>query len=106
MKLAGGGGKQRVSTAGGVWPQWRGDGKELFYHSPNAKIMAALVTGGTSLTVGAPVALFEFRRDISSDDSSYSVDRDGHRFLLTVLVEAETSSPLTVIVNWMAGVKK
>ena len=98
--------KQRASTGGGVWPYWRGDGKELYYHAPDGKIMAVPVTDGASLTFGAPVALFEFRSGGLPEQPYYSVDRDGQTFLLNAIVEAETNSPLTVVVNWMAGVKK
>ncbi len=101
-----GGGKQRVSTGGGLWPQWWGDGKELYYRTPDHKLMAASVSGGTSLAMGAPAALFEFRSGGLADEPYYSVDRDGQRFLLNAIVETETNSPLTVVVNWMAGVKK
>jgi serine/threonine protein kinase/Tol biopolymer transport system component len=101
-----GGDKQRVSTGGGSCPYWRGDGKELYYHAPDGKVMAAAVMGEESLAVGAPVALFEFRSGRLLDQPYYSVDRDGQRFLLNTIVESETNSPLTVIVNWMAAMKK
>ena len=101
-----GGDKQRVSNGGGVWPQWRGDGKELYYHSIfDGRLMATPVTDGTSLAVGTPVALFSFRTGDLADQQYYSVDRDGQRFLLNTIVESETYSPLTVLVNWMAGLK-
>ncbi len=106
QSFPGGGDKQRVSTGGGVWPYWRGDGKELYYRALDDKLMAASVSGQTSLAVGAPVALFEFRSGGLPDQPYYSVDRDGQRFLLNAIVEAETNSPLTVQVNWTAGLKK
>jgi hypothetical protein len=56
--------------------------------------------------VGTPVALFEFRTGDLPDQQYYSVDRDGQRFLLSTIVESETNSPLTVMVNWMVGLKK
>jgi eukaryotic-like serine/threonine-protein kinase len=104
--FTGGGGKQRVSTGGGIGPHWRGDGKELYYHATDGKLMAALVTGGTSLAVGAPVALFEFRAGGNLIVPYYSVTSDGQRFLLSTIVETETNTPLTVVVNWTVGVKK
>lgn len=51
--------KRRISNNGGVCLQWRGDGRELYYHALDNKLMAASVTGGTSLAVGAPVAIVE-----------------------------------------------
>ena len=49
----------QVSTAGGIYPRWRPDGKELYYIGPNGEMMAAPITAtGTTLEPGAPVALF------------------------------------------------
>jgi hypothetical protein len=36
----------------------------------------------------------------------YDVTRDGQKFLLNTIVETEPNAPLTVMVNWAAGVKK
>ena len=33
-----------VSTAGGLQPKWRNDGKELYYRAPDGKLMAVDVT--------------------------------------------------------------
>ncbi|MGH9579764.1 MAG: TolB family protein, partial [Terriglobales bacterium] len=101
-----GGGKRQISTGGGIGPHWRGDGKELYYHAPDGKLMAAPVTSGTSLEVGRPVALFEFRAGSNLITPYYSVTKDGQRFLLSTIVETEAAAPLTVVVNWMAGVKR
>jgi len=106
QSFPGGGGKQRISTGGGVWPCWRGDGKELYYRALDDKLMAAPVTGQASLSVGPPVTLFEFRSGGLPDQPYFSMDHDGQRFLLNAIVETETNSPLTVVVNWMAGMKK
>src|SRR5262249_28014375 len=63
QRFPSGGAKQRVSTGSGVWPYWRRDGKELYYQSLDGKIMAASMTGGKGVAVGAPVTLFEFRSE-------------------------------------------
>ena len=36
-------GKQRVSIRGGLEPQWRADGKELFYLSTDRNLMSVAV---------------------------------------------------------------
>jgi hypothetical protein len=38
--------------------------------------------------------------------AQYDVMRDGQRFLLNVPVEDAPTSPLTVVINWTAGLKK
>ena len=37
-------GQWQVSTAGGIYPRWRPDGKELYYIGPNGEMMAAPIT--------------------------------------------------------------
>ncbi|MBI4465798.1 MAG: PD40 domain-containing protein, partial [Acidobacteria bacterium] len=105
------GAKRQVSTNGGVQPRWRRDGKELFYIALDSKLMAVAVRGGESLEFGAPAALFTattlggvgrapmFRQQ-------YDVTADGQRFLLNVPVSGAASPTLTVVTNWLAGVKK
>jgi len=34
-----------ISTAGGAWPRWRRDGKEIFYVDLNRRVVAAEVDG-------------------------------------------------------------
>jgi hypothetical protein len=107
QSFPGGGGKRQVSTGGGNCPRWRGDGRELFYYAGDGKLMAALVRSGESFEVGAPVSLFEFRAgSFVLNNSPYAVTADGQRFLINAVVETESNAPLTVVVNWAAGVKK
>ena len=47
-------GKWQVSNAGGDQPKWRSDGKELFYLTPDSKIMAVPVTTGANFDAGTP----------------------------------------------------
>jgi serine/threonine protein kinase/Tol biopolymer transport system component len=101
-----GGSKRQVSTDGGIGPHWRGDGKELFYHASDGKLMAVAVKGGASFEASAPVPLFEFRAGGGVLAPYYAVTRDGQRFLLSMLGETEPNAPLTVVVNWTAEVKR
>jgi Tol biopolymer transport system component len=39
------GGKWQVSTAGGTFPRWRNDGRELYYLAPDNRLMTASVNG-------------------------------------------------------------
>ncbi len=56
------GGQWQVSTAGGIVPVWRPDGKELYYLNPAGAMMAAPITvTGATLEPGAPVVLFPTR---------------------------------------------
>lgn len=101
-----GGGKRQVSRGGGIGPHWRGDGKELFYHAPDGKLMAVAVKGGASFEAGPPVALFDFRPGGNLLAAYYSVTADGQKFLLSTIVETEATAPLTVVLNWTDNLKR
>lgn len=102
-------GKWQVSNAGGQEPRWRRDGKELFYLSADAKMMAVAVKIGTNFESGAPVALFLTRRRTSvsaSDVFSYDVSADGQRFLINTKMNEGTAAPLSVLLNWASKMEK
>jgi len=46
--------RRQVSSGGGRQPRWRGDGRELFYVSPDRKIMSTEVRPGPVLRGGRP----------------------------------------------------
>jgi serine/threonine protein kinase len=103
------GGQWQVSTAGGIYPRWRSDGKELYYLAPSGAMMAAPITvTGSTIAPGAPVALFPTRTFGSGTDSlqgrQYDVTRDGRFLINTVLDEA--SAPITLLQNWHPEAKK
>jgi Tol biopolymer transport system component len=93
-----------VSTAGGIHPMWEIDGKEIYYLSPEGKLMAAPIqVQGTTLEAGAPVALFQTHIVLGGVDSGlgrqYDVSRDRH-FLINTVVDDAASSPITLLQNW------
>jgi len=103
------GGKWQVSTGGGDQPQWRRDGRELFYIAPDKKLMAVQITAGASFESGAPVALFTTRvpaTGLTDDRNHYVTAPDGQRFLVNNLVEEGTTQPITLVLNWAAGLKR
>jgi eukaryotic-like serine/threonine-protein kinase len=107
QSFPGGGGKQQVSTGGGSYPRWRQDGRELFYYAGDGKLMAVSVRSGESFEVGESAPLFEFRAGtLLTNLAPYVVTADGQRFLISAVVDTEPNAPLTVVVNWAAGLKK
>jgi serine/threonine protein kinase/Tol biopolymer transport system component len=102
-------GQTQISIAGGVQPEWRQDGKELFYLSADGKLTAVPVTtDGPTFTVGAPRVLFdvEVPEPIAPYPSDYAVTADGQRFFVNTVVDQPTRPALTVVVNWAAESKK
>ena len=103
------GGKTQVSINGGAQPQWRRDGKELFYLALDRKLMAVEVDGaGPMFVVGVPKPLFEAHVSavFPSGTTYYNVTGDGQRFLVNTLVGESAPVPFTIVMNWTAGLKK
>jgi eukaryotic-like serine/threonine-protein kinase len=98
-------GKVRISTTGGILPEWGADGRELFYVSADSMLVSVSLKPGTrSLVPSAPHTLFPLLV-IDTDVSPYDVARDGQRFLVLETAEG-TARPLTIIANWPALMKK
>jgi eukaryotic-like serine/threonine-protein kinase len=92
----------QISSGGGTKPQWRRDGKELYYVSADYQLMAVPLRAGQGLEPGASRALFELRRlqPAPSWPTPYAVSADGRRFLVGAVVDEGGSSPITVVLNW------
>jgi serine/threonine protein kinase/Tol biopolymer transport system component len=98
----GAGEKKRISPSGGRAPRWSRDGKELFYAAPDDSIVAVPVTSGASVQAGPGTPLFRLETGIRNFD----VSPDGSRFLVTTPLEKSPESPIRVILNWQAALKK
>jgi len=95
-----------VSTTGGYEPRWRADGRGLYYLSLDQRLMAVGVGPGPSF--GAPTQLFPVRvaGGVSSNRTHYVPSRDGKRFLINTPTGDAVIVPITVVLNWTAGLKK
>jgi Tol biopolymer transport system component len=98
--------KRQISTNGGSQPQWRRDGKELYYLAPDGKLMAVNMTAGAEIDSGTPRELFDTELTLSPLQDQYRVTPDGQRFLVLKPISEATPTPITVVVNWTARLKK
>jgi Tol biopolymer transport system component len=99
-----GSGKWRVSSAGGAFPIWRGDGRELFYLAPDRTITAAGVSGsGSQFEVSTVQPLFKITPP-SQPGYVYAVSNDGQRFL--AIVDVSPAAPITVALDWQELLRK
>jgi Tol biopolymer transport system component len=100
------GDKRQVSVGGGGQPQWRLDQRELFYLSADRAVTAVEVDTSSGIAFGTPRSLF--RASVAGNPADardlYAATADGSRFLLTGPAEETTDRPITVIVDWAAGV--
>ena len=100
------GGKWQISTTGGAQPHWRRDGKEVFYMAPDRKLMAVDVKLGAAFETSAPKTLFQTQVVRPEAPNRYVVTEDGQRFLVNSSLEEVSQTPITVILNWNAQLKK
>jgi serine/threonine protein kinase len=101
------GDKVRISAGGGTHPRWRRDGKELFYFAPDRRIMAVVVKTGDTFEAGKPQVLFEARDAVVYYSRyPYAVTPDGQRFLINTSVGEAVDAPITVVLNWTAGLRR
>jgi DNA-binding winged helix-turn-helix (wHTH) protein/Tol biopolymer transport system component len=105
QRFPGLGDKRIVSIGGGVEPMWRGDGKELFYLSPDHSIVSVSFTPANPPVIGRPAPLFRAPVNISTTRNHYAVGRDGQKFLVNVEDQSSYLSPITVMVNWIDGLE-
>jgi eukaryotic-like serine/threonine-protein kinase len=94
----------QVSTAGGTFPMWGPDGRELYYLNPAGEMMAApIVVTEASLEPGAPAVLFAARIYGGGEDlqqgRQYDVAPAG-QFLINLELEDDAGAPITLIQNW------
>jgi Tol biopolymer transport system component len=103
------GGKWMISKGGGQQPHWRGDGKELFYRvggGAGATLMAVDITLAPAFKAGIPKMLFQS----PVGNTTWDVTADGQKFVRAVQPTAAASGappePITVVLNWAAGLKR
>ena len=102
-------GQTPISLSGGMQPEWRRDGKELYYVSTDGTLMAVPVTtDAPTFTTGTPQSLFTVDVPEPSPPypTDYAVTADGRRFLVNTVADSPTRPALTVILNWTAEVRK
>ena len=95
-----------VSTAGGMQPRWRGDGRELYYVQADGSLMYVTVTPGERFDATAPRALFKtaIPTMLNPYRADYVPAASGQRFLMKVPVP-ERAPSITVVLDWPALLK-
>jgi len=98
------GAKWLVSTGGGQMPRWGRDGKELYFLTPDWKVMAVDVTTSPVFKAGTPKLLFQAPPQAQRTLGDYTLD--GQRFLF-VKPAAQGSLPaFNIVLNWPSLLKR
>ena len=100
-------GKWQISTRGGGQVRWNRNGRELFYISPDGRLMAApmrFTPDGNAIEPSTPQPLFRWVGiDLGRQGTAlapYAVSKDGQRFLFATTSVQSNTFPLTMILNW------
>jgi serine/threonine protein kinase/WD40 repeat protein len=100
------GAQTQISTGGGSFPAWSGDGKQLFYLAGTRQLMAVAIKAGSRIEAGIPEFLFEVPFATTSGNSSrFDVAKDG-RFLIPVDATSSALPSIVVVGNWTAGLRR
>jgi eukaryotic-like serine/threonine-protein kinase len=95
-----------ISRDGGRAARWRGDGKELFFLTPDGMLMAAAFDSSKGLLATVPQPLFQTHIVFAGNNHPFAVTSDGNRFLIPVILNPAGAAPITVVLNWSARLSK
>ncbi|MGI8783130.1 MAG: protein kinase domain-containing protein [Acidobacteriota bacterium] len=95
-------GKWQVSTAGGTDPQWRRDGRELFFLDGRRMMAVDLKSDSSGFHAEIPRSLFDITAPYLAVRNRYVVRADGQRFLFVMPASERSYSSITVVLNWAA----
>jgi eukaryotic-like serine/threonine-protein kinase len=99
--------KLQVSTVGGSMPNWRADGRELYFRGPEQTLMAVPIQLGPSPEIGTPVKLFRMPIfDVGFTQSRYAASKDGSRFLVVSPMTVVRDEGFSVVTNFTADIRR
>jgi Tol biopolymer transport system component len=91
----------QVSGRNGREPQWRADGRELYFHGHERQLEAAPIDlSVTPPRIGTPQPLFELKFRGWDTRYHFVPSPDGQWFILNSPVEGSHPVPVTVVMNW------
>jgi Tol biopolymer transport system component len=96
------GGKWQISTDGGNRPRWSRDDSEMFFQSPDDKLMVVDVKLQPAFTASVPRLLVDPKiRQLNG--MQYAISPDGKRILVNRAIEQPVVTPITLVQNWTEG---
>ena len=104
------GGRWQVSTLGGRTPLWSRDGQELFYLTPEAKLMGVRVERGPVWRSSTPTQVLQGQYDYGAPGTgrTFDIAPDGRRFLMIKQAGVDEAAPQNIVVaqNWTEELKR
>jgi hypothetical protein len=105
------GGRWQISTLGGRFPVWAPNGRELYYHGPDGRMMAvAIQATGSAFTADKPRLWGPAIFSRTGAFSSFDIARDGQRFLgfasTNIAPEDKSGVKVAVLLNFFDELKR
>jgi Tol biopolymer transport system component len=99
--------KWQISTHGGDDPHWSGDGRQIYYLSPDQHMMSVPITLSPKFDPGVPVSLFVAKILFPGQQRThYEVTDDGQTFVMFSPTSTRSLPTTTVVVNFLAEKKQ
>jgi Tol biopolymer transport system component len=94
--------KWQISSNGGKYPRWRGNGSDIVYLAPDGKLMSSAIRfTSESVEARAPGALFESALpSVPFSRFPYDLSPDGQRFLVLNAARGRAPGTLSLLLNW------
>jgi Protein kinase domain/WD40-like Beta Propeller Repeat len=100
------GARIQLSTTSGLMPSWTSDGRSVVYATADKRLMVVGVTpSGTELKPSLPREL-PIPLTRTPNPRFFAMVASGERFLVPMAPVEGAGAPITVVVNWMNGLKK
>jgi Tol biopolymer transport system component len=91
------GGRQQISTGGGIAAVWAPSGREIFYRERD-RVMVVSVQPGSTFAFSTPQLLFTLSGRYRDE---FDVSPDGQRFIMVQLMEKEPVTRIDMILDWV-----
>jgi hypothetical protein len=93
-----------ISPEGGSFPQWRGDGRELFFITADGQLAVSTITSDP-FEARAPTRLFQTRISpmLAPYRTAFGVSPDGQSFLISNVTPESEASAITLVIPGAAG---
>ena len=103
LSLAEPGSPVTVSSGGARLPRWSRDGRELFYLTPDQRLVAVPIQTKPRISIGKPATLFTLPADTTWNDLDVSPEG---RFLTIVPITDPSALPVSVLLNGIRNAVK
>jgi Tol biopolymer transport system component/tRNA A-37 threonylcarbamoyl transferase component Bud32 len=100
------GSKWRISTTGGFFPIWSRNGRELFYLSPENRIMVSDFVVRNNSFVASKARLWSSQQLLSVGYTNLDLAPDGKRFAILPAPATRANVRLTVLLNFFDELRR